>query len=161
MSEEEPKIPENSGIVVAKPREKAYEKRVLVVDDDADFRQQIAEYLEENDLPTRALESGNHALRYIKRQSWSWYPRLVITDLVMPGMGGYELVRRVNEMYPDRSIPIIVVSQLGMMEDVAEAEVAGASGYIRKPCSPEQIMKALHRIAEAKRKRQSVFFVER
>lgn len=126
---------------------------ILLVDDDKEWRTQIKAALEAEGLEVAGLESANHALRYIQIRPWNWYPWLVITDLVMDGMGGYQLMRRITELYPKREIPMLVVSKLGSAEDMAEAELAGASIYLRKPVTPEALIEAIKKVTDKKNKK--------
>ena len=66
------------------------------MDDDPIFRNESKTLLEEEGYEVVALDSGTHAIRYMQNQAWSWYPWLVITDLVMDGMGGHQLLRRIG-----------------------------------------------------------------
>jgi CheY-like chemotaxis protein len=123
---------------------------ILLIDDDAAFRREIKEVLEEEGYEVSAHDSANHALRYMQSQTWTWHPWLVITDLVMDGMGGYQLLRRLQEIYPNKNIPMIVVSRLGSTEDVLEAEMAGASGYLTKPVEPQKLLNTIQKVTTKK-----------
>ena len=121
-------------------------KTILVIDDDPVARNEIAEILEDEDLVPVLLESGSHALRFMQNQNWSWSPSLIITDIIMEGIGGYQLMRRVQELYPKKHVPIIVVSRLLTGDDVTEAELAGASAYLTKPINAERLMEHVARV---------------
>ncbi len=133
---------------------------ILLIDDDPVFRGDMKNYLEQNALEVTAIESGNHAIRYIQNKEWSWHPSLIITDLVMDGMGGYQLIRRIGELYPNRGIPIVVVSKLSSAEDINEAELAGASAYIRKPFKKEILIKTIGRITEKNKGKRHTLIIE-
>ena len=119
---------------------------IMLIDDDAVFRNDLREIMEDEDYKVVGLDSANHALRYLQSQSWNWYPWLVITDLVMDGMGGYQLMRRLIELFPNKNIPMIVVSRLGSAEDMIEAEMAGASAYLKKPIEPQKLLATIKRV---------------
>jgi DNA-binding response OmpR family regulator len=119
---------------------------ILVIDDDPAFRNEMRDILEDENYEVQCLESANHALRYIQAQAWSWYPWLIITDLVMDGMGGYQLMRRLNEIYANKNIPIVVVSRLGSAEDKIEAEIAGAAAYLKKPVEPKKLIDTIKKV---------------
>lgn len=125
---------------------------VLIVDDDPDFRSEIRDILTKDGYEAVCLESANHAIRYMQGQPWNWYPWLLITDLVMDGMGGYQLMRRVSEIYPNRTIPMLVTSRLGSPDDIVEAEQAGASAYLRKPIKYDELRTAISHATEKKKK---------
>ena len=126
---------------------------VMLVDDDPMFRNEMREVLEEEGFDVIALDSANHALRHIQSRPWNWYPWLLITDLVMDGMGGYNLMRRMTELYPNKQIPMIVASRLGAAEDVIEAEMAGASAYLTKPIEPQKMLDTIKRVTSQKPKK--------
>lgn len=119
---------------------------VLVIDDDEKFRSQLEQMLRTMGVASICLESGSHCLRFIQNQPWNWYPALVLTDLVMDGMGGYHLIRRIHEQYPHRNIPVVVVSKLNASVDVGEAEAAGAVAYVTKPLDADRLHQTLDRV---------------
>ncbi len=129
---------------------------VLVVDDDEHYREQLRSVLENKGIQVSVHESGAHAIRYMQQQPWSWFPSLIYTDLVMDGMGGYQFIRRVQENYPSRSIPIIVVSRLRSSLDVNEAEAAGAAAYLIKPITTEHIYQSLKAAFQNEKKKMLV-----
>jgi len=119
---------------------------VLLVDDDEEYRRMMEKLLLSFGLTSIPIESGAHCVRFVQNQPWNWFPSLIITDIVMDGMGGYQLMRRLQEQYPKKDIPIIVVSRLDAILDIAEAESAGATAYVKKPVDPQQLYEALDRI---------------
>ncbi|MCB0324300.1 MAG: response regulator [Bdellovibrionales bacterium] len=130
---------------------------VVVVDDDEEFRMKFTRMLEGMGLSVIQQDSGSHCVRFLQNQPWNWYPSIVFTDIVMDGMGGYQLMRRIQELYPRRSIPIIVVSKLDAGVDVGEAEVAGAAAYITKPVDEQRVYETVDKVLAADRKGMLVF----
>lgn len=130
---------------------------VVIVDDDEAFRRELREALEALGQSVIALESASHAVRFLQNQPWNWRPGLICTDLVMDGMGGYQLLRRMPEIYPNRNIPLLVISRLSSGLDVGEAEVAGASGYLTKPLKTESLEDILRKITDKEKKGIVVF----
>lgn len=126
---------------------------VLIVDDDEAFRRELEEKLREFGLEAIPLDSGSHCIKYVQNQRWNWSPSLVLTDIVMDGMGGYQLMRLIQQQYPNKDIPIIVISRLTAVLDIAEAETAGAAAYIKKPLKIEALREALLRIFHPSQKR--------
>jgi len=121
-------------------------ERILVVDDELFIRESIADYLEENDYPVDAAESGEKALEYIEKNDYA----LIITDLSMPGMGGMELIKKTNELCP--LVPKIIVSGKGAMGDAVEAIRHGAYDYMIKPVeSFEKLLISVQRALERRR----------
>ena len=130
---------------------------VLAIDDDAEYRKELEEILTRHNLPSVFQETANHTLRYLQSQPWNWKPGVIITDIVMDGMGGYQLIRRIQELYPKSTIPIIVVSKLTAGVDVGEAEIAGAAAYLTKPLREDKLMQIMERVTTKDKKRMLVF----
>lgn len=130
---------------------------IVAVDDDEAYRNELKAILDRHEIPNIFQESATHAVRFLQNQPWNWKPGLIITDIVMDGMGGYQLIRRIQELYPNRSIPIIVISRLTAGVDVGEAEVAGAAAYLTKPLNEEKLMQILERVMTNEKKGMVVF----
>jgi CheY-like chemotaxis protein len=131
---------------------------VLVVDDDLAFREEIDAMLREVGIEPILLESGAHCIRFLQNQPWNWCPALVLTDIVMDGMGGYLLMRRIHEHYPNKNIPVIAVSRLNAAVDVGEAEVAGAAAYLTKPVDRDRLVETLTRVVNHDSKKGMLVF---
>jgi len=101
--------------------------RVLAVDDQRYFRELIAGLLAEEGYATETASSGEEALRILERADFD----VVLTDLVMPGMDGSELVRRLKRRDPDQDV--IVVTGVVDVATAVEAMKLGASDYLLKP----------------------------
>lgn len=117
--------------------------QILLIDDDDNFRESVAAYLELKGLNVISAPSAMHACKFIETQPWNWYPAFIITEIVMNGMSGYEFIRRVENMFPKKEIPVIVVSKLTGTVDIMEAQSAGAKAYITKPVNPEKLYEHL------------------
>src|SRR5215468_8651635 len=100
--------------------------RVLAVDDQRYFRELIASLLREEGYEAETAASGEEALRILERADYD----VVLTDLVMPGMDGSELVRRVKQRRPDH---VVVVTGVVDIATAVEAMKLGASDYLLKP----------------------------
>src|SRR5215475_11054677 len=101
--------------------------RVLAVDDQRYFRELIASLLREEGYEAETAASGEEALRILERSDYD----VVLTDLVMPGMDGSELVRRVKLRSPDQDV--VVVTGVVDIATAVEAMKLGASDYLLKP----------------------------
>jgi CheY-like chemotaxis protein len=103
--------------------------RVLVVDDDPDNLNLMAELLEFRGAQVCRAESGEEGLSALE----GFKPTVILLDLSMPGMDGWELHRQLR-VRPDLSqIPIIAITALAMPDDLARAKEEGFYGYITKP----------------------------
>jgi len=117
------------------PGSKAGGPLVLVVDDDPQLREFMRVNLEMEGYTVREASSAEEALGSIEDQP----PALVLLDVVMPGVDGWEMLRRVQERHGVGSIPVIMFSG-----KVDEADVAarGAQGFIGKPFDPTQLIES-------------------
>lgn len=130
---------------------------VLIIDDDESYRNQLKTILDKHGITYVLQESGAHALRFIQNQAWNWKPSIIITDIVMDGMGGYQLIRRLQEIYNNKNIPIVVVSKLNAGIDVGEAEIAGAAAYLTKPFKEEGLLRLLSKVSDKEKRRMIIF----
>jgi len=121
---------------------------ILFIEEDDNYRAELTEYLSQLGLNVTPLASESHALKHLQNQPWSWYPAAIICDIVMVGMGGYELLRRISETYPKRDIIKVLHSKLNSGTDILEGEIAGAHGFIIKPIEPKVLYDGLISIAE-------------
>lgn len=102
-------------------------RQLLVIDDDALVRQSLVAYLEDSGYLVHDEASGASGIGWFREH----HPDLVLTDLRMPDMDGLTLLRLVKAADPD--VPVIVISGMGMVDDVAEALRLGAADYLVKP----------------------------
>ena len=106
---------------------------ILVVDDEPQIRRVMSVSLPARGYVVRTASDGEQALDEIRKQA----PDLVVLDLVMPGMGGLEVCRRVREF---SSVPIIVLSAKGSESDKIAALDMGADDYVTKPFSLDELL---------------------
>lgn len=112
-------------------------ERVLVVDDIADAVELMRRYLAAAGFQVHTATSVADAIRVAEHAA----PDLVVTDLRMPGGGGLELVRHVREHMPDTEV--MLVTGYGTIEGAVEALQMGASHYIVKPYTEEELLAAV------------------
>jgi DNA-binding NtrC family response regulator len=114
--------------------------RILVVDDEAGCREGLRRLLEAWGYDAETAASGEQALERIERDG----PNSVITDLVMPGMDGLELIRRLQAEHP---VPVIVLTGHGTIEQAVEAIRLGAQDILEKPVEPGKLKILLEKMA--------------
>ncbi len=103
--------------------------RVLVVDDDAQTRCLLEILLQREGLETALAENGQQALEVVK----PFKPHLILLDVMMPGMTGYEVVAKLKMGSDTRSIPIILISALEDRASRLQGLQAGAEEFLTKP----------------------------
>ena len=106
---------------------------VLVVDDDELARMEISRCVEQQGYSVSLAEDGAQALELLRSQTFG----LVLLDLLMPGVDGFEVLRQMQADEKLRGIPVIVVSGSGGAESVARCIKMGAAGHLSKPVDPE------------------------
>jgi len=107
--------------------------QVLVIDDDAVVGRSFDRVLSEKGYEVSTALSGEEALETINETNFD----VVFTDIKMPGMDGLEVTERIKARCP--WTPVVVITGYGTEENEAKASVLGASGFVRKPLTPEMI----------------------
>ncbi|OYT74008.1 MAG: hypothetical protein CFK49_10310, partial [Armatimonadetes bacterium JP3_11] len=117
-----------SSVVVAQPQ-----RHVLIVDDDDLVRETLHFVLEDGGYRVYAASSGAEALRLLEREPID----IVLSDIFMPGMNGFDLLRQIREVAPNT--PVILITGYGNIEMAREALKQGASDFITKPYNIHEI----------------------
>ena len=118
---------------------------ILIVDDELAMRESIAAWLTEGGHLPRKAESAEQALEMLQREPYD----VALVDLKMPGMGGHELLRRIQAEYPE--LLVIIMTAFGTIESAVRAIKGGAHDYLPKPFDPEHLMVLLQKIERHKR----------
>ncbi len=116
---------------------------VLIVDDELNIRRVLAAMLKREGYDVTTAADGDQALAVLNRTPI----HVVVTDLVMPRLGGLELLKRVSADFPD--VPVIVITAHGTVESAVGALKAGAFDYITKPFEQEELKKVIAKAARA------------
>lgn len=114
---------------------------ILVIDDEAVIRETFRDYLEDYGFCVVTAENGAVGISVIERD----IPDIILTDLRMPEVDGYAVLRHAGERFPD--VPVIVVSGTGRIQDVIDALHEGAWDYLLKPV--EELSVLLHIVKKA------------
>ena len=126
------------------------QETIFIVDDVETNRLILEEIIKNMGCQPLLLENGEQALEAAHKV----LPQLILTDISMPGMDGYELCRRLKEDERTRDIPVIFISAFDHPEDIVEGLSLGGEDYITKPFVPEVIEARVGvrlRLGEAKR----------
>jgi two-component system cell cycle response regulator DivK len=111
-------------------------KRILVVEDQEDNRQILRDLLSTTDYEIIEAENGKDALAAVAKQR----PDLILMDIQMPIMDGYEATRCIKADPGTHGIPIIAVTSYALSGDEQKARDAGCDDYVPKPFSPRQLL---------------------
>jgi two-component system, cell cycle response regulator DivK len=109
---------------------------ILVVEDQEDNRQILRDLLVSTDYDIVEAENGVEALAAVAKRR----PDLILMDIQLPIMDGYEATRRIKADPALRSIPIIAVTSYALSGDEARGREAGCDAYVTKPYSPRQLL---------------------
>ncbi len=108
---------------------------VLIIDDDSFNRLILTEILRRNNCEGIQAEDGYMALNLLEKVK----PDIILLDIMMPGMDGYEVCKRIKENQNHTDIPIIFISSLSDTKDIVKALKYGAVDYIAKPFQAEEV----------------------
>ncbi|MBB6446896.1 response regulator [Bacillus benzoevorans] len=112
-------------------------KKVLLVDDDVRNVFALTNILELNGMKTVFAENGREGLEQLKQNPDT---DLILMDIMMPEMDGFEAIRKIREMPLFQKLPIIAITAKAMKEDREKCMEAGASDYITKPIEPDRFI---------------------
>ena len=125
-------------------------KRVLVVEDSVTQAEELRLILESDGYEVVTAPDGAAGLEQFAAASFD----VVLTDIVMPNMSGYELCRKIKTDRRSRDVPVIIVTTLSDPMDIIQGLEAGADNFITKPYEPEQLLNRIAGILESRRMRQ-------
>ena len=111
-------------------------RRILVIEDQEDNRQILRDLLTSADFEVIEAVDGEAGLAAVAAHR----PDLVLMDIQLPGVDGYEATRRIKADAGLRAIPVIAVTSYGLAGDAEKARAAGCDDYISKPYSPRQLL---------------------
>ena len=111
-------------------------KRILVVEDQEDNRQILRDLLSSAGFEMIEAENGQEALDAVARKR----PDLILMDIQLPVMDGYEATRRIKADAALKAIPVIVVTSYALSGDETKARAAGCDDYVTKPYSPRALL---------------------
>jgi DNA-binding response OmpR family regulator len=117
--------------------------KILLVDDEEEFVITLAERLELRGLQARAALNGEAALQMIEADT----PEIVILDVMMPGIGGFEVLRRIKKQHPQ--LPVILLTGRGSEKEGIKGMQLGAFDYLMKPLNIEELIKKMQEAIES------------
>ena len=118
---------------------------VLIVEDHDRLREQLAQFYEQEGYRVTAAGCGEDGIAKLAEEKFA----LVVSDVKMPGMDGFQLARHVREKYSDTDV--ILITAFGNIKQAVEAMKLGASDYITKPFQPEAIRLVSEKLIEKRR----------
>jgi two-component system cell cycle response regulator DivK len=123
----------------ARELEKSISALVLLVDDSSDAREMYGEYLRYAGFRVVTADNGEEALAAAQAE----WPAVILMDLAMPRMDGWEAIRRLRADPLTAEIPIVALSAYAFGEEPERAREAGADMCLSKPCLPPQVARVV------------------
>ena len=120
---------------------------ILIIEDSPTQSAQLRHILESNGYRVISAGNGREALALIPGQK----PSLIISDVIMPEIDGYELCRRIKEREDCRDIPVILLTSLSDPHDVIRGLECGADNFITKPCDGEHLLSRVEYLLESRK----------
>ncbi len=110
--------------------------RITLIEDEEDIRHLVLYNLQKDGYDADGFESGEEGLTEIRKR----HPDLVLLDLMLPGIDGMEVCRRLKQNPDTRDIPVIIISAKGDESDIVAGLELGADDYLAKPFSPKILL---------------------
>ncbi len=111
-------------------------EKILVVEDDINIEQLVTFKLKNSGFQVHIAHNGVEALEFLKKNSVD----LVVTDIMMPIMGGKELVMELKKNPETKTIPVIMLTSRTLEKEIIEGFSLGVEDYIKKPFSPQELI---------------------
>jgi DNA-binding response OmpR family regulator len=131
--------------------------RILVVEDDADIQHVLCVYLQHSGFHVRSASDGREAIATIPE----FRPQLILLDLMMRPVNGWEVLRWLSTNRQMSSPPVLVLTALAQLEDQVHGFEAGAVEYLTKPTQPSVIVERIHKILALSSEQRAVLQRER
>jgi DNA-binding response OmpR family regulator len=129
----------------------SYQKTIMVVDDNPDIRHIVRVVLEEQGYRVLTAESGEDFFSKLGEQKAD----LIVLDIMLPGMDGLEILRRLKGNPDTSSIPVMMLTVKGQPDDIQQAYELGCDYYLTKPVTGKQIVDSVnHILGRAERRPQ-------
>jgi two-component system alkaline phosphatase synthesis response regulator PhoP len=117
-------------------------ERILIVDDEEDVLELVRYHLDKNGYKVDTAASGEEAISEARKKS----PDLIILDLMLPGIDGLEVCKKLKSDLKTEPIPIIMLTAKGEESDIVTGLELGAEDYLTKPFSPKVLIARIRRI---------------
>jgi PAS domain S-box-containing protein len=126
--------------------------RILVVDDSLDTVDMLSRLFEMDGAVVTSAHSGHEALEALRREEFD----VILSDISMPGMDGFELLRNMRELPNTGDTPVLALTGFGRAEDVARAKAEGFYSHVTKPIDLAQLIETLQNLGARDRSAKKV-----
>ncbi|MGH2768114.1 MAG: response regulator transcription factor [Candidatus Methylomirabilales bacterium] len=117
-------------------------KKLLIADDEAGVRSLVRMTLESESLEILEASTGHEAIELARSES----PDLILLDVMMPGLSGFDVCRALKGDRATAGIPVVILTARAQASDLEDGEAAGADDYFTKPFSPVALMRKVDEI---------------
>lgn len=115
-------------------------KRILIVEDTEDNRQILRDLLSHAGFDLIEASDGAEGIEMATR----YHPDLILMDIQLPSVDGYEATRQIKADPALKAIPVIAVTSYALSDDMTKAMAVGCNGYVAKPFSPRALLAKIH-----------------
>ena len=133
-------MPASSHPLSEKSPEPARPARVLIADDNPQGVELLEAYLAECDYDIQSAADGEETLRKVH----DWHPDLILLDIMMPKISGFEVCKRIRANPATADIAVVMVTALDQPSDMDRAVKAGATDFLTKPINKTDLLKRTH-----------------
>lgn len=110
--------------------------RILLVDDEPGLREAVRAYLEDSEFMVDVASNANQGWDLLEQN----FPDLVISDIMMPQVDGYQFLKKLREDQRFKNLPVVFLTAKGMTTDRIQGYQAGCDAYLAKPFDPEELV---------------------
>jgi DNA-binding NarL/FixJ family response regulator len=122
--------------------------KILLVDDEPGVRESVQAYLEfSEEFQVKAVSNANEAWEFLQKET----PALVISDLMMPQVDGYQFLSKLREDPRFKALPVVFLTARGMTSDRIQGYSAGCDAYLSKPFDPEELEVIVRNLIERRK----------
>jgi DNA-binding response OmpR family regulator len=120
--------------------------KILIADDNPQGAELLEAYLAETDFLVKTAGDGEQTLKMVSE----WNPDLILLDIMMPRMSGFEVCKRLRSNAQTKTIPVIMVTALDQLADVERAVDAGTDDFISKPIKQNELLLRINALLKAR-----------
>lgn len=118
--------------------------KLLLVDDEPGLREAVQAYLEDSDFKVQVASNAREAWEILQKNP----PDLVISDIMMPQVDGYQFLKQMREDARFKALPVIFLTARGMKSDRIQGYQAGCDAYLPKPFDPDELIAIVENLLE-------------
>ncbi len=118
--------------------------KILLVDDEPGLREAVQAYLEDSGFTVRVASDAPQGWEILQQ----YLPDLVITDIMMPQVNGYEFLKQMREDPRFKALPVVFLTAMGMTKDRIQGYQSGCDAYLSKPFDPDELVAIVENLLE-------------